>query len=75
MADEENQKTFPEVNFTEVQDILKANGTKGVVIDVREVPEIKRDGRVPGFHNIPRECACLWTRALWSSFVHCFFSL
>lgn len=52
-AGEENQKTFPEVNFTEVQDILKANGTKGVVIDVREVPEIKRDGRVPGFHNIP----------------------
>lgn len=44
---------FPEVKYAEVDEVLKANGTKGVVIDVRHPKELEEDGRVSGFINIP----------------------
>lgn len=49
----EVKATFPEVNYEEVKKVLEANGTKGVVIDVRHPKELEEDGWVPGFINIP----------------------
>lgn len=44
---------FPELNYEQVREVLEANGTKGVVVDVRHEKELEDDGRVPGFVNVP----------------------
>ncbi|CAN7996782.1 unnamed protein product, partial [Ixodes hexagonus] len=47
-----DEREIPVVEFEEVE-AVRSGKQKGVVIDVREPEELARDGRVPGFHNIP----------------------
>lgn len=44
---------FPELKYEQVKEVLEANGTKGVVVDVRHEKELEEDGRIPGFVNVP----------------------
>lgn len=44
---------FPEVKYEDVEKVLEANGTKGVVVDVRHAIELEEDGRIDGFINVP----------------------
>uniref|UniRef100_A0A023FCS6 Putative secreted salivary gland peptide ixodes scapularis secreted salivary gland peptide n=1 Tax=Amblyomma cajennense TaxID=34607 RepID=A0A023FCS6_AMBCJ len=43
---------FPEVTFEQVKAVLE-DEDKGVVVDVREKRELREDGSIPGFINIP----------------------
>lgn len=56
---------FPEVNFEQVQDVLRHHGKKGSVVDVRDPQELIEDGSVKGFINVP----CKFFFCLWSFFI------
>ncbi|XP_064455786.1 rhodanese domain-containing protein CG4456-like isoform X2 [Ornithodoros turicata] len=42
-----------EVTFQDVGNLLASGDRSTIIIDVREPAELKNDGRIPGFQNIP----------------------
>jgi len=55
------KQAYAEIDTIEVEEALALHGREDVVfVDIRDIRELRRDGRIPGAFHMPRGMAEFW---------------
>jgi rhodanese-related sulfurtransferase len=60
-VDELVRAAYEQIETIDVDEAMQLHGQEGVVfVDIRDIRELKRDGRIPGAFHMPRGMAEFW---------------